>query len=475
MATEPNELLKKMEQDYMQIRDERGTYKNTATRIGNAFLSILEYLKNAPFVRKDVDDTVSGLLTMLSGCVIGESGQIKMNPDGSISCGSIRVNGSAIFDELVFNHQNILEGDTFFTDKATVEQVEHTDINQYRLTFRKEYADDHITFHTNDILRGTVNNLNKDRTYYTVWLRVESVDTDANTALCTLYDDNSVPGGINYPPVAGSKLVRWGNTLDTSRQSCWFVSSNDGRWLFLQGVTKPILDDNENGSNYAGFIGLPPDISAVRDLIARGVITKDQPYAYFRGILCEDVIKIDYNGNPQYTARDKGIWDKDTTYIRGYDTTERGYYVDRVWYGGCYWQCSVDECTGSEPRYDNTDWTCILGQGNVSIEIVSSAGDFFRAGSQWNTDLIASVYHAEMDITKDIQDSWITWTRISDDTDGDVAWNLRHKTGSTGMTLHIDSTNDLPGSWGATSNVGYCCTIQSPQFGSLKASFTIIN
>lgn len=82
MATEPNELLKKMEQDYMQIRDERGTYKNTATRIGNAFLSILEYLKNAPFVRKDVDDTVSGLLTMLSGCVIGESGQIKMNPDG---------------------------------------------------------------------------------------------------------------------------------------------------------------------------------------------------------------------------------------------------------------------------------------------------------------------------------------------------------------------------------------------------------
>ena len=43
-------------------------------------------------------NTSSGLLTLLMGCVIGESKQIRLNPDGSIVCGSIHVDGSAIFN-----------------------------------------------------------------------------------------------------------------------------------------------------------------------------------------------------------------------------------------------------------------------------------------------------------------------------------------------------------------------------------------
>ena len=272
---------------YEGIRDEHRTYANTATRIGNAFLALLSYLAGAPFLRKDTDDTASGLLTLLMGCVVGESKQIRINPDGSIVCGSIRVDGSAIFNELVFNHQNVLEGDTYFTDKGIIEKVEHTDLGQYTLTFRKEYEADHHTFHVNDILLGKVNRLDTGKTYYSFWLRVDKVDTEANTAVCSLYADSEVPGGKNYAPVETARVIRWGNTLDTSRQSVWFVSSNDGRWLFLQGVDKPIIEDSVHGSNYAAFVGLPPDIQAVHDLLQKGVISKDQPCLYAKTLLAE--------------------------------------------------------------------------------------------------------------------------------------------------------------------------------------------
>lgn len=458
------------------VRDERRTYANTATRIGNAFLALLSYLEDAPFLRKDIEDVDMEVLRLLKGAIIGESNQIRLNPDGSISCGSIRVNGSAIFDELVFNHQNVLEGDTYFTDKGIIESVEHTDLGQYVLTFRQEYAGERTTFHVNDILLGKVNNLDASRSYRSFWLRVDSISEDGNSVVCSQYGNTDVPGGVNYPPEAAARVIRWGNTVDESRQSVWFVSSNEGRWLFLQGVNKPILDDTVNGSNYAGFIGLPPDIAATHDLITRGLITQDQPYLYFRGIMVQDLIKVDYNGNPEYTSRDKGQWNSNATYICGYDNVKKGYFSDRVWWGGCYWQCAVATCTGSEPRFNNTDWTCLIGGANMSVDIVSSKGDFFEANTDWTTDLVATVWNAEMQLTEaEVQQGHITWTRISNDADGDAAWNNRHQTDTIGLTLAIDSTRDLPSEWKAGSTVGYRCVIEFVDGQTAAAEYTIVD
>ena len=199
------------------VRDERRTYANTATRIGNAFLALLSYLEDAPFLRKDIEDVDMEVLRLLKGAIIGESNQIRLNPDGSISCGSIRVNGSAIFDELVFNRQNVLEGDTYFTDKGIIESVEHTDLGQYVLTFRQEYAGERTTFHVNDILLGKVNNLDAARSYRSFWLRVDSVSEDGNSIVCSQYRNADVPGGVNYPPEAAARVIRWGNTVDENK------------------------------------------------------------------------------------------------------------------------------------------------------------------------------------------------------------------------------------------------------------------
>ncbi|MDD7449891.1 MAG: hypothetical protein PUK76_02510, partial [Treponema sp.] len=80
------------------IRDERRTHANTATRVGEAMIAMLSFLADAPYLRKDKADATQFLLTLIAGAVVGESSQIRLNPDGSIVCGSIRVNGSAIFD-----------------------------------------------------------------------------------------------------------------------------------------------------------------------------------------------------------------------------------------------------------------------------------------------------------------------------------------------------------------------------------------
>jgi hypothetical protein len=461
---------------FTAIRDERRTYANTATRIGNAFLSLSSYLESAPYLRKDREDTDPYLLNLLKGCVIGESENVQLNPDGSITCGSIKVNGSAIFDEVVMNRQNILDGDTIFASHGIIESVEHTDLNQYVLTFRKEYDNDRITFKVNDIIKSKINNLDSGHTYYTFWLRIDSIDLENNKATCTLYDDDDVDGGKNYPPVAGAYVWRWGNTVDTSRQSCWYVSSNEGRWLFLTGVNKPILDDSAEGSNYAAFIGLPPNIQAIRKLLDDGVISSDQPYLYFRGIIVQDVIRLDYLGNPVYSIREWKVYDATKTYYRGYDATAKGYYEDRLWHGGCLWACSVASCTGSEPRFNNANWTCLIGGGNMSLQIVSSKGDAFRVGSDWTTDLVATLYNAEMEITEaEIGIGNITWLRVSDDADGDTAWNIQHPTGSVGMTLTVDSTVDIPSPWNSGTSVGFRCVVTLPDSNSVENSYTINN
>lgn len=448
-----------MRQWFEGIRDEHITHANTATRIGTAFLMLLRYIldPDTPFIRKDQEDQTDYLLRLLAGAVIGESGQIRLNPDGSISCKRLVVEGSAIFDELVFNHQNVLEGDTYFTDKGIIEQVTYLGGGQYRLAMRKLYDNDKVTFQTYDVLKCAMNNLDVGRTYRTSWMRVDSVDLDANSIDVTLYDNEDVPGGTNYAPEAAARMIRWGNQVDPDRQQVFFVSSKDGSFLFLQGVTQPILTDG----NYAAFFGVPPELDILKDL----PLNARQPYIFARGIIYQDLIRVDYQGNPYYSPRDMGIWDSEHQYIRGYDETAKGYFVDRVWWGGCLWQAAVAKPTiGREPRYNNPDWVCLLGGKNMTMEIWSTEGDGFAAGSSWTTTLIAELWNAEMQIAEaEIGRQNIVWQRISEDTDGDVAWNIQHAQGTVGLQLTINSESDVPQPWTTKSKVSFVCSVLLPE------------
>ena len=452
------------------IRDERRLHANTATRVGEAMLELLAYLANAPYLRKDQADATNYVLSLLAGAVVGESGQIRLNPDGSITCKRLTVEGSAIFDELVINHQNVLEGDTYFTDRGIIDNIVYLGNNQFRLTLRKMYENDRVTFHAYDVLKCSMNNLDAARTYKTSWMRVDSVDIPTNSIDVTLYDNEDVPGGVNYAPELTARMIRWGNQLDPDRQQTFFVSSTDGRFLFLQGVTQPILDEG----NYAAFFGVPPSL----DILSNLPLNARQPYIFARGLIVQDIIKIDYQGNPYYTPRDLGSWDATHDYIRGYDSVAKGYFVDRVWWGGCLWQAAVSNPTrGREPRYNNADWVCLLGGKNMLMEIWSTNGDSFAAGSTWETELVAELWNAEMQIAEnEIGRQNIVWQRISEDTEGDVAWNIQHAQGTVGMRLSISSTYDVPQPWTAKSKVSFVCSVLMPEVSStpFSADYPII-
>ncbi len=451
------------------VRDERRTHANTATRVGEAMLALLSYMANAPYIKKDRPDSTNYLLSLLAGAVVGEANQIRLNPDGSIACGSLVVEGSAIFNELVFNHQNVLEGDTYFTDRAIIDEVTLLSDTEFRLKLRKMYENDTVTFHVYDVIRCAMNNLDTARTYRTSWMRVDAVNLDANTIDVTLYDDEDVPGGKNYLPDSAARMIRWGNQVDPDRQQVFFVSSKDGRFLFLQGVTQPILNDG----NYAAFFGVPPTLDILQDL----PLNARQPYIFARGLIVQDLIQIDYQGNPEYKARDRGTWDKDTQYIHGYDSEAHGYFADRVWWGGCLWQAAVAAPTiGVEPRFNNADWACLLGGKNMSMDINSTAGDHFPAGKPWQTTLIVSLWNAEMEITEqEIGLSNITWQRISSDPAGDIAWNIQHAQGTVGFQLPLDSTVDYPGTWEAGAQVSFKCSVFfQPINESVSTMYSII-
>ena len=454
------------------IRDENRTAANTAERIGNAFLAILPFL--GEFLRKDQPETVEYLMTLLNGAVIGNSSQITLNPDGSITCRKIHVNGSAVFDEMVFNHQNVLEGDTYFTDRAIIDSVEWLDGNVVRLGLRKMFEADEFTFHVGDIVKWSKNDMLTKGAFDTGYGRVESVSNE--TMVITLYDDEDCPGGSNYPPFEAARMARHGHVSDPTRQYSFYVSASTGAFMFLQGVDKPGIEDSQNGSNLSAWIGLPPNCTMVRDLVSRGIINPNQPYVYSRGIITQDIIKVDYLGNPQYQSRDCGIWDSTIQYIHGYDNVAKGFYTDHAWYKGCLWKAAVAAPTiGVAPRLNNPDWVCVIGASNVKIDIVSSEGDWFQEGSQFTTTLTASVWHAEMQWTQaEIGIANIRWERIWDNGAGDAAWNILHGAGRDGLVLNVNSAVDIPGEWTSGSRVSFKCIVTMPDGQPYNSSYSII-
>ena len=208
--------------------------------------------------------------------------------------------------------------------------------------------------------------------------------------------------------------------------------------------------------------------------VAVKIISKEQPCLYAKTILAENIIQLDYLGKPMYQARDCGQWNASRKYIKGWDDTAKGYYKDRVWWKGCYWECSVDECSGSEPRYGNTYWTCLIGGSNMSISINSTAGNFFRAGTDWTTTLVATVWNAEMQLkAEELTGCTVTWLRESDDADGDAAWNAKHENFHE-LSLNVDSKVDLPSVWEAGSMVGYKVVVVFPDGSNYDQDYTIV-
>lgn len=398
----------------------------------------------------------------IQGMLFGTGGRI--DELGNAEFESITSRSSIIAKELIVNRQTAMESNFVFTESGMVETVTEIPAAMeggnvtYDLKLQKRWDNDFTAFKENDVILASINTLTENGKYYDMWLRVLSVNTVTNTITVVCYPDNECPSKKNYPPCELARLIRWGNAVDEDRQSCWYISSSEGLLVWLDHVTKPIIDK----TNYSLAMGKLPD--------ALSFLFQDFPTAnkrdgafYAKWMMAASFQQIDYQGNPIYTTRDRGVWSLavaqgDNPYRNG-DRT-----IDTVYYLGCKWQCLEDKTT-KPPTYSSTAWAFVEGNPYFTLEMLSPKLWNFRlndlmatnADGSWKVFTTLSVVGRLYN--QDVTDSMVNvvWTRDSGDPTADNKWALSH----ANCGLSVDLTyEDLGGSAFKVGTVVFRCEAQ---------------
>ncbi len=462
-----------------------GIANDKTPKDSNSKIVTPKYINNQ-FVSKVNDDTAKGTVTwekvqkflkgltaeylsqfkkgatfgeFIQGMLLGTGGRI--DELGNAEFESITSRSSIIAKELIVNRQTAMESNFVFTESGMVESV--TEIPAateggnvtYNLKLQKRWDNDFTAFKENDVVLASINTLAESGKYYDMWLRVLSVNTVTNTITVVCYPDNECPSKKNYPPCELARLIRWGNAVDEDRQSCWYISSTEGLLVWLDHVTKPIIDK----TNYSLAMGKLPD--------ALSFLFQDFPTAdkrdgafYAKWMMAASFQQIDYQGNPIYTTRDRGIWSLavaqgDNPYRNGEGT------IDTVYYLGCKWKCLEDKTT-KPPIYSSTAWAFVEGNPYFTLEMLSSKLWSFRlndlmatnADGSWKVFTTLSVIGRLYN--QDVTDSMVNvvWTRDSGNPMADNKWALSH----ANCGLSVDLTyEDLGGAAFKIGSVTFRC------------------
>lgn len=393
-------------------------------------------------LRKDIEDTASALIKFLSGAqfggfipgiLTGSGGRIDER--GNAEFESITSRSSIIAKELIVNRQTAMESNFVFTESGLVDSVEENapategDNITYTLQLQKRWEGDFTAFKENDVILASVNALAAGGKYYDMWMRVLSVNTVKNTIEVVCYPDSEVPSGANHPPCELARLIRWGNATDEDRQSCWYISSSEGLLVWLDHVTKPIIDK----SNYSLAIGKLPD--ALHFVFANYPLADKRDGAFYAKYLAvQNIIRTDYQGNVKQDVVDRGKWSLDTA------KSEEPYRciateVHDVWHYGCRWRCLEDE-TQAEPKYASTGWAFVEGNPEFKVEMTSAQGWSFDCDEisklndegQYNvfTTLLFEATLYNRSVNDYVEAKRVTWTRDTGNVQEDNAWAIEH-------------------------------------------------
>lgn len=353
---------------------------------------------------------------------------------GNAEFESVRVRSYFECLELIINRLSAIEGDQLLTEADTIDSVDDLGDNCYGLHLRSKWDGYFTAQAVGNVLKGIINTLaSGSGKYYTCWLRVNSVNTANNYIEVTAYPDEDTPAGKNYAPCEAMKIARWGNQTDTKRQSCIYLSSTEGRIVRLTGVTKPIVE----ASNYGATFGTLPEFLREMDL----PIIEGQDYIYARGLIVQDIIRIDYQGRPISEVIDRGQWDATANYYCEAINPDTGRYeISDVWYMGCKWRCAKTG-TKTAPAWNNTDWAMVEGNPQFAVEFADTDYIFDPDRFALTLTIIARLYN--MDITDDILPADVQWTRYSEDAKGnervasDNAWALKRANAGKSIDLTI--------------------------------------
>ena len=443
-----------------ETTDDKGNavYEQITEKVKAGYADVANDLTEDSPIRKQflsrlVDDVVKGNITfeqairvagvsyMGGGAEFGEfikslyAGKgAGIDAKGNAEFESVRVRSYFECLELIINRLSAIEGDQLLTEADTIDSVDDLGDNCYGLHLRSKWDGYFTAQAVGNVLKGIINTLaSGSGKYYTCWLRVNSVNTANNYIEVTAYPDEDTPAGKNYAPCEAMKIARWGNQTDTKRQSCIYLSSTEGRIVRLTGVTKPIVE----ASNYGATFGTLPEFLREMDL----PIVEGQDYVYARGLIVQDIIRIDYQGRPVSDVIDRGQWDATANYYCEAINPDTGRYeISDVWYMGCKWRCAKTG-TKTAPAWNNTDWAMVEGNPQFTVEFADTDYIFDPDRFALTLTIIARLYN--MDITDDILPADVQWTRYSEDAKGnervasDNAWALKRANAGKSIDLTI--------------------------------------
>lgn len=496
--------------DFEGIRDERRTSANTANRIGNALLALLDLLGNLDFDEKYLskvnDDTAAGGITFDRGFLskylsVFEAALQSSDYVQGLASGrgwGISANGVAEFAgirarfmevlELIINRLSAIEGDQILTEADTIESVEIVgqtaggkDI--YRLHLKNKW-DNYITAQYElNILQGIVNTLPGSQAgvshvteaqsvqadgptkYYESWMLVRPQSLDGvhaspgdNWVDVTLYDNEDTPAGVNFPPCPLMKIARRGNAGSTEeckrRQNYFLLSSTIGDIIKYSYVTTPKLNNWNYGATFGSLPAFVKALPVVQARLAewRKLGYEEGDYLFATGVVVQDFIQISKQGKPIVDERDRGDWDEfiQGGGICGFESwNEDGKFeVTNVWRYGIKWRCIADG-TEQAPCWNCEDWYPVGGDMNYYCKITSSAGEVFRNGDV-DTVLTMTVRFGLEQIEDRLvllSGAAVTWTRDTGNAGEDRAWTATPATqGADPHRIHL-VRKDMGSGW----------------------------
>ncbi len=447
------------------VRDAIHDRENTAFRVGSILVDMIQQFVESggsdKYLSRVDDDVAEGLIQFLKGAefgkfiqgMVGGSGG-RIDAGGNAEVESLRVRTAMWVQELIVNRLQAIEGDQIFTESDTVESVEDLGNNTYRLTLSPKY-DGYFTAMTQGaVLKGMINNLaTGGGTYYTSWMRVNSVNTAANSIEVSLYPVEDTPEGQGYeyqpgeptkycpPPCELMKIARWGHQTDETRQRLFYLSSSEGRLVRYEGVTKPIIDASNWGSSFGilpSFLDkqLPEELHG-----AEGI--------YSKVIAAQNFITVDYQGRPKPVIRDRGPFVAGADYYAGDTFREEtlDYEQSDVWYLGCKWRCCKTGTT-AVPAWNNTDWAFVEGNPYFTIQLIGGPAAINPAKFKFELTVYAELYN--QDVTAQILPADFEWTRYSEDKDGnqrvasDNVWAAKHANCGSSITFTEADLDSVP-------------------------------
>lgn len=409
-------------------------------------------------------------------------------PNGRIQTDRLEVRGSMTVMDLIINEIHAMAGEFNFSDCGKIDKVEYVSEGTYKLWMQKETETDFTNLDENDVLMSIVNNLRTGGTdYYTSWFRCLTKNVNDNTLTVVLYPDSEVPGGKNYPPVAGYNVTRRGNAVlpdegeVNERAQSWLLSSREGRIMFLANVYKPILEEY----NYAISIGKFPNISALENL----PVTTEDVGIMAKTIVCERLYQYDYNGDVISNKVDRGEWalsiaqsEQPYRFIQNEKIYPDGVHKyteleqHTVYHYGCKWGCIIDK-TLDEPVWNSPSWVLLEGDNNYHLDFESSNGwQFFL--SQVSTDISAIVSYGNRDITNVLMATEgvdVEWLRDT----GNVPANNTWKPTYVDSQKHVIrlTREDMGSGWGYEyRKISFICRVFIPvgeDFETIENSINI--